>query len=150
MTTPHFNERHGHAKRGSVSRTFKTWVRMRERCENPKAVNYDRYGGKGIKVCNRWSEFKFFLEDMGEKPLDMTIDRIDNSKGYSKKNCRWVSKEAQARNKSSNLFYEIEGRRQCLAEWAREYGLDYHFVRARIRRDWPILEALTKPKREKK
>ena len=92
-------EPHGHSKTG----TYFTWVAMRQRCNNPKATGYERYGGVGIKVDPRWDEsFSAFLSDMGVKPPGTSLDRIDNFKNYSLKNCRWATPKQQANNRKNN------------------------------------------------
>jgi hypothetical protein len=80
---------------------YKSFHAMHDRCENPNNTHYEFYGGRGIKVCERWSGlsgFANFIEDMGERPKNFTLDRTDNSKGYSPENCRWASRKLQTEN----------------------------------------------------
>lgn len=78
---------------------YNSWAGMRQRCNNPSNKDYGRYGGRGITVCERWNDFVLFLKDMGERPTTKhTIDRVDNDKGYSPKNCRWSTKKEQTHN----------------------------------------------------
>ena len=71
--------------------TYRCWAHMLSRCYNPKAHSYRWYGGKGIRVCDRWRDFGNFIADMGEKPQGLTLDRIDSAKDYSPDNCRWTT-----------------------------------------------------------
>lgn len=90
---------HGEAHRASISPEWITWRSMWQRCTDPKHKSWSNYGGRGITVCDRWSVFQHFLDDMGRRPYGLTIERADNSKGYSKDNCVWATRSVQAINR---------------------------------------------------
>lgn len=101
---------------------YGVWVHMIQRCINPKATFYYRYGGRGIKVCEEWMKFDNFYNDMGDCPEGGTIDRIDNNGNYEPGNCRWASQKINARNKSNNVNITYMGKTQCIAAWEEELG----------------------------
>jgi len=94
--------KHGHARNGKMSKTYRAWESMRNRCSNPNHNRYKDWGGRGISVCSRWQGnqgFETFLADMGECPGRFVIDRIDNDGDYEPENCRWIDYKTSARNR---------------------------------------------------
>jgi hypothetical protein len=96
------NTRHGQNKKGQQTRTHKSWTAMIQRCTNPKNTSYVNYGGRGVKVCERWRVFENFFADMGERPEGKTLDRINVNGNYEPENCRWATLSEQQRNKRCN------------------------------------------------
>lgn len=138
------NLAHGHAapRNGGRTSTYIIWTNMLQRCENTNDGGYARYGGRGIKVCERWHRFENFLADMGERPSGLTIDRIDNDGDYTPENCRWASPREQANNKRSCRILEHAGLRMTMVMWARHLGLDYDSLRGRIYRGASFARAI--------
>lgn len=131
-----------------VAKVHKAWVNMKSRCYSEKSEYYKHYGGRGIKVCDRWLEsFENFYEDMGDKPSkDHSLDRIDNDGDYCPENCRWATWEEQANNRSNNRTVNIKGKSKTLAEWCREYDIDQRLVSSRVSGlGWSYEDALTTP-----
>jgi hypothetical protein len=119
---------------------------MKQRCQNPNNPSYHNYGGRGIKVCERWFSFENFISDMGMRPTnDHTLERINNDGNYEPSNCKWATRTEQARNFRSNRMLEFNGEKKCISAWAKELGLTHDSISRRLRRGWSIEEALTKP-----
>lgn len=106
-----FNNRQGfEAHLSSKDPLYDIWKAIKQRCLNPNNQDYARYGGRGITICDRWAKsFTNFINDMGQRPMGATIDRIDNNKGYSPDNCRWATMKEQCTNRSSNRNVTING-----------------------------------------
>lgn len=137
--------KHGHARRNKVTSIFTIWSSMIERCGNPNSEFYYRYGGRGIKVCERWLKFENFLEDMGERPAGLTIERVDNDLGYFKENCRWADRTEQANNRRSNRYLTLNGETKSLSEWAKFVGVNPSTISCRLKNGWPIRDAISIP-----
>lgn len=129
---------HGHARRkqGKISPEYYSYQSMIQRCHNPKDEDFPNYGGRGITVCEEWIRgFEFFLSDMGRRPDGMTLDRINNSLGYSKSNCRWATPSRQIRNTRRTVMATLNGVTKPLIDWCEELGLKhsriYYLVRTK-------------------
>lgn len=121
---------------------------MIERCENPNNASYKNYGGRGIKVCKKWrKDFTAFCRWARSNGYDpkLSIDRIDNDKGYSPNNCRWADSKTQARNRRNNRIIEYNGESKAASEWAEICGLNPKTFRNRLDAGWSVEDALTIP-----
>lgn len=138
---------HGHAKRHQRDSEYGIYAGMLGRCYNPNNPCYDRYGGRGIYVCDRWREsFTNFLSDMGKKPYGLTLDRINNDGPYSPENCRWATRKVQRANQSSRIrWINIDGRSMNMSEAAQEYGINRECLKYRLDAGWDVRKALTTP-----
>lgn len=140
--------KHGQARRGRKTRTYRLWEAMHRRCNNPSQDSYPLYGGRGIRVCFQWHRYDAFLADMGECPPGYSIDRIDSNGHYEPSNCRWVPMAAQAKNKRNNRPITFNGETKLLTEWASVVGLKWKTLRARLDdHGWTVERALTTPLR---
>ena len=138
---------HGERRVGSTSSEYRTWLSLRDRCNNKNSRDFTNYGGRGVQCCSRWDRFEFFLEDMGRKPDSCySLDRIDNNKGYSPDNCRWATSVEQSSNTRTNVMIEYKGITKPLSAWAREKGIRAGTLRKRLMGlGWPVDKALTEP-----
>lgn len=133
------NYRHGMNR----SREHIAWLGAKQRCDYPRHNRYARYGGRGIRICDRWrNDFAAFLSDMGPCPPGHSLDRIDLDGHYEPGNCRWASRLQQANNKSNSRVLDVCGERLTMAETARRYGVKYAVLQRRLQLGWPIERAI--------
>lgn len=127
------------------SREYASWAAMKQRCHKPSNEAYEDYGGRGIKVCDRWRySFENFYKDMGDRPVGMSIDRVDNSGDYTPGNCRWATHSQQMLNRRFGKFYRMGGQTKNIRQWHRIYPtVSYATLGLRLRSGWDIESALT-------
>lgn len=133
----------------SQSRQYRIWSHMLGRCNNPTDDGYGDYGGRGIKVCERWHIFENFLEDIkNEYDHSLTIDRIDNNGNYEPSNVRWATQKQQQRNKRSNVLVTVDGETSPMAHFAERYGIRNYHLYHRLKLGWSLERALKTPIRK--
>ena len=136
----------------SGTRLYRIWGNMKTRCYNPNCKEYDRYGGRGIKICSEWIDdfatFENWAYANGYREY-LSIDRINNDKGYDPDNCRWADQHTQTRNTSKVNFIEIEGEVKTLAEWAESSGVPYSAVKSRYYKYGDRGKSLIRPLRNR-
>lgn len=130
-----------HGLSNAHPRAYRTWKDMRARCNCPTRDDYHLYGGRGISICARWADFAAFLADMGDRPKNLTLDRIDTNGNYEPGNCRWASSQTQANNKRNNHWVMISGESRTLQEWCDSFGIEPSKVRYRLAQGWPVGKA---------
>lgn len=122
--------------------TFECWRKMKSRCNNPNQSNYHNYGGRGITYSEEWENYDSFLNDMGEKPEGLSIDRIDTNGDYCKENCRWATPKEQASNRRDSLVFKGENAKDA----SIRLGGGYNLVQQRVHDlEWDIERAFTTP-----
>lgn len=125
--------KHGAKAGGKVKPTYRSWQMMKNRCTNTKSKDYVFYGGRGISYTESWDTYSGFLADMGEAPPGLTLERLDNNKGYSKDNCIWATRQAQARNRNYNILYTYKDEALHSWEWAEKLNITINTFRSRLR-----------------
>lgn len=135
-----FTITHGRSRTG----TYAIWGNMLYRCNTPTATGYQNYGGRGIRVCERWHDFSNFLADMGERPAGQWIERIDNDGNYEPGNCQWASPKVQAYNRRNTRI--VDG--MTTIELAKAAGLSHANVKQRLARGWTADRIMTQPRRK--
>jgi hypothetical protein len=130
-----------HGQTGSSEYT--AWRNALARCYNPRNRDFPNYGGRGITMCDRWrSSFDAFVADLGERPVGLTLERIDTNGPYAPGNCRWASRTEQGNNQRDNVRLTHQAETLTLAEWARRTGVSYDTLHKRMRRGWPVERVL--------
>lgn len=127
---------------------YLTWLSMKARCNTPTATGYKNYGGRGIKVCDRWNRsFDNFLVDMGRRPDGgYSIERLNHNDNYTPENCKWILMTEQGKNKSNNRLITYGGKTQIISLWARELGMSHQTLTNRLNLyRWPVSRAFETP-----
>lgn len=128
------------------TKTYGCWRNMLSRCRNKNYFRYKDYGGRGITVCDKWLQFSGFLEDMGEKPNNLSLDRIDNNKGYYKENCRWTTQKEQMKNTRANVHIFFKGNDYILNDLSKKIGISPEAIKRRYARGKQVNERIENPK----
>ncbi len=136
---------HGHT-RGKMTRTYRAWVGMLQRCSIKNKKDFSNYAGRGINVCRRWHKFNNFLSDMGIVPEKMTLDRINNNKGYQPNNCRWATRKEQSNNMRTNRKIKWNNETLTISQWAKKMNIERYIINGRIYSGWSEVEAISTPK----
>ncbi len=135
----------------TVDSGYACWYGILQRCLNPKNTSYERYGGRGITVCEEWQGsggFAKFIGDLGPRPSrDHSVDRIDADGPYNSGNCRWATRRQQSGNRRCTEVLEFRGESKPLSQWCREYGINVPSYKARLIRGWSVEKSLTTPLR---
>ncbi len=128
----------------SRTQLYGLWCKMKGRCENPDNPDYFRYGARGIRGCERWQTFENFRDDMGERPSkEYSLDRIDNDGPYEPSSCKWATRKEQSWNTRRNRYFELNGERLILSEWARRLKTSTDTIDMRLKAGWTVEKALT-------
>lgn len=123
------------------------WMSMGQRCRNKNRDDFHNYGGRGITICDRWESFENFLQDMGQPPAGMSIERNDVNGNYEPSNCRWATPIEQGRNRRNNRLILIDGVEAPLSAWCEIYGINENTASDRIERGWDVDRAIKEPAR---
>ncbi len=134
------NQKHGLPR----NRLYFIWKTMRQRCSDPNKEHYERYGGRGIAVCDEWEDFAVFHKwAMANGYNDsLTLDRIDNNGNYEPSNCRWITHKEQMQNTKTTIFVEVNGERHSLSEWADISGTSHSTIYKRLKKGWTPMQAV--------
>lgn len=125
---------------------YQAWRAMLSRCQNKNVPNHPGYGGRGIRVCERWQVFENFISDMGRRPSPAhSLDRIDNDGNYEPENCRWATNTVQQRNKRNAVLVTWAGETLPVREWEDRLGFRKELLYGRLKKGWSVERAMTEP-----
>jgi len=145
--------KHGGAVKGQdgrLPRLYTLWCSIKQRCLNPDHEHYHRYGGRGVTMCQEWADsFEAFREAVGEPLAGMTLDRIDNDRGYEPNNVRWTSRKEQANNRATNVVLTWDGKTMTLKQWADHLGWKYGLLASRWKKGKRDADLFAEPKWER-
>lgn len=120
-------------------REYSSWQTMKNRCSNHNDPKYKNHGGKGITVCDKWIQsFMWFFIEMGDRPENKTLDRIDNSLGYYRDNCKWSTMKEQNNNKDNNVILTYNGESLTVSQWAEKLNISKYRIYWRIGHNWSV------------
>ncbi len=145
MGQPVTKELHGHCS-GGTPKAYSCWQHMKRRCLSKNDPAYKNYGGRGIKVCDRWLKFSNFYADMGDRPDGLSLDRIDNDGNYEPGNCRWATRKEQNRNTRRNRHITYKGETKILIEWVEHFGIYKSIITDRLNKGRALDEVFSKKK----
>lgn len=141
-----FGNKNGETHGMSKTPEHKVWIAMRHRCNNPKNAHYRNYGGRGIRVCERWDDFTKFISDLGPRPTPgHTLERIDNDGDYCPENVCWATRRTQTRNRRIKRLLTLNGETHPTWVWARRLGVPLSRLHSRLHRGWSERRTLTQP-----
>ena len=141
------NRTHGLSKTSE----YKIWKDIRKRCLNPNSHAFHNYGGRGITICKKWDKFENFLKDMGKRPSTAyTVERVNNERGYSPSNCRWILRSEQGKNTRRTVKIKIRGEIKCVIDWCKFFNISPQSYYRRLKKGLSPVEALSRPSRSGK
>lgn len=139
----------------SKAQEYRAWINMKLRVMSPDDISYERYKRRGITIYEPWlTSFELFFAEIGPVPTGaterLTVDRIDNDRGYEPGNLRWATYTTQANNRSTSVYHEVGGRKMPVKQIAREYGFALATINSRLRLGWPIERCVAVPVKKQK
>lgn len=137
------SKKHGHSVGGALTRVYSLWRSIKQRCYDKRQWSYRHYGARGIGLCDRWLDFNQFAADIGEPPLGLSFDRINNDGNYEPGNVRWVTAKVQANNTRRTVRAEWKGQLRPVSEIAEMEGVSHKILCNRLHRGWTIERAVS-------